>query len=195
MAKDSQGRFSATPDFVPQLKYEDYMNVQRGVVSFAADSSNPGVLVIPTQMTAAMGDTPGSVAGRKWVLFGASVQPLLPGDIPANAANQSLVRFQLCKGDQAALLSGQLPDVIAELKHSEGITTQGGTTTTWPKPLDIISPTPLVNAKLTFLQDTASNDAQFAAKNWLWKVYWGWADAQLGDYAAIVQMGMDLAAG
>lgn len=193
VAKDGKGRFASAPDFMPQLKYEEYMNVHREVVAFAADTTDPGLEVVPTQMTAAMGDAPGSVAGRKWVLFGCTVQPLTPVNINPLEAAVETVRFQLCKGVQAALLSGELPDVIAELKYAQAAVTQGGANDFWPKPLDIITPTPLVNAHLTLLQDTGINAPAYANHTWLWKVYWGWADAKMSDYSAIVQMGMDVA--
>ena len=183
MAKQgADGRFVGGEDFVPGLPMEAFMNTKHRDILLGS----AGAVVATEVETGLSIENAGDQApkGLKWVLFGGIYQPADLATLVKleDSAVVSSLMVQLQRGQEAAMRPRSDDEVIGQ-----GMVILSGTRLMdWPKPLDILHPTPVLSRYLTILLD-ASDDATMDASRWNVQLFFGFSAMTDADDRALRQ--------
>lgn len=198
MARDAGGRYAAVSgqreDFAPELPLERYWNRKDIVFKLdAADTSEeePTEFETGMEIEEQFGDKETGVIGRKWVLRGAFWQPLDLDSVDWNDASAFAWMIQLLKGSRTTMEVPPSELIVGQSVYglvAENAANGCSGTVYFPQPLDIITPVPIFQRKMTIVAKQPTDHAGLRGLTYVMSLIYGWADAYISDIVAEQQI-------
>lgn len=151
-----------------KARREMYANRARHRATFGADASAVAYVSWETGMNLGQNNP------MKWVILGATVQPL-DSTFPADAAsNGGSYRAQLQIGENTDMIDADDPQLISQCGFVTDISTNGGLAVVFPVVFPVLSPIPTFCNQMTFCMQSANLGA-YNSTAWILEVTYVWA--------------------